>query len=109
MAKLIDIDEGLLRLGGNEQIFKTLLRKFVDNPYYESLSTNIINNNLAEAHHNAHTIKGTSGNLSLTALYQIATSLDAALKEEGDIQSLFDEFKIIYQDTMEEIHLYTSM
>lgn len=110
MAERINKEEGLLRLGGNEQIFKTLLKKFVSSPYYEELCAHMTNNNLDEAKHNAHTIKGTAGNLSLTALFEIATTLDSAIKnnEESELPSIFEAFKIIYEDTMIEIINYTA-
>jgi HPt (histidine-containing phosphotransfer) domain-containing protein len=106
MTTFINIEEGLLRLGGNVVVYKTLLKKFLSNPYYEELCTNITDNNLSEAEHNAHTIKGTAGNLSLTALFEIATALNNTLKEEGDVQSLFEEFKDIYEGTIAEVDNY---
>ena len=108
MAKLINIDEALLRLGGNEHIFKSLLNKFTNHSYYEELCANIENNNLTEAKLNAHTIKGTAGNLGLTALYESATALDNALKQGDNVQSLFEEFQTIYEDTLAEIKSYIS-
>jgi HPt (histidine-containing phosphotransfer) domain-containing protein len=104
----ISVDEGLLRLGGNEMIYKTLLKKFLLNPYYDDLCTYVTVNNLEEAKHNVHTIKGTAGNLSLTALFEIATTLDNTLKENGDFQSLFEEFKSIYEETMVEVNRYVN-
>ena len=106
MAVLINIEEALLRLGGNEQIFKTLLNKFISNPYYEELCANMANNNLAEAKNNAHTIKGTAGNLALSALFESATALDSALKQGDDAGPFFEEFQVIYEDTMTEIKSY---
>ena len=106
MTELINIDEALLRLGGNEQIFKTLLNKFANQSYYEELCANIENNHLTEAKLNAHTIKGTAGNLGLTALYESATALDSALKQGDDVGALFEEFQTIYEDTVAEIESY---
>ena len=103
MVGLINTEEGLLRLGGNAQIYKALLEKFTHNDYYESLCHHLANNNFVEAKVNAHTIKGTAGNLSLTALFKVATELDNALKREDDIQPIFEEFKMIYEATINEI------
>jgi HPt (histidine-containing phosphotransfer) domain-containing protein len=108
MTTFINIEEGLLRLGGNAAIYKTLLKKFISNPYYEELCANVADNNLEEAKHNAHTIKGTAGNLSLTALFNIAVALDSALKEGSDIQSLFEEFKSTYEETIAEVDGYVN-
>jgi len=103
MIELINTEEGLLRLGGNAQVYKALLIKFTHNDYYENLCQHLANNNFVEAKTNAHTIKGTAGNLSLTALYQVATALDSALKEEDEVQPIFEEFKTIYEATINEI------
>jgi polar amino acid transport system substrate-binding protein len=105
-VELINIEEALLRLGGNAQIFKSLLKKFITNPYYTDLCTSMNTGNLTEAKHNAHTIKGTAGNLSLTALYNSATLLDDTLKQGDDPESIFKSFKTIYIDTINEINNY---
>jgi HPt (histidine-containing phosphotransfer) domain-containing protein len=102
----INIEEALLRLGGNAQIFKSLLKKFISNPYYTDLCLNMNAGNLTEAKHNAHTIKGTAGNLGLTALYHSATLLDDTLKEGDDSEDAFESFKTIYRDTIEAINNY---
>ena len=109
MVELINTEEGLLRLGGNAQIYKALLEKFTQNDYYESLCHHLANSNFVEAKANAHTIKGTAGNLSLTALYQVATALDNALKRDDDIQLIFQEFKMVYEATIKEIIRVKSM
>ena len=108
MTALINIDEALLRLGGNEQIFKTLLNKFASSPYYEELCANMEHNNLTEAKLNAHTIKGTAGNLGLNLLFETASALDNALKQGDDAWPLFDDFQTVYENTMAEIKSYIS-
>ena len=101
--KLIDADEALLRLGGNQQVYKMLLKKFLNNTYFNDLTNHLSSGNLVEAEHSAHTIKGTAGNLSLTALYTSATNLDDILKDSGDYAAAFEELKKIYEDTMNEV------
>ena len=108
MAELINIDEALLRLGGNEQVFKTLLNKFASNSYYEELCANMENNNLTEAKLNAHTIKGTAGNLGLNSLFETASALDSALKQGDDAWPFFEEFQTVYENTMAEIQKYVT-
>ena len=106
--KLIDVDEALLRLGGNQQIFKMLLKKFLNNTYFTDLGNHLAAGNIEEAEHSAHTIKGTAGNLSLTALYQAATDLDDILKVQGDYAASFENIKDIYDKTMTEIKEFIS-
>ena len=103
MVELINTEEGLLRLGGNAPVYKALLERFTHNDYYDNLCHHLEGGNFVEAKVNAHTIKGTAGNLSLTALYQVATALDNALKCDEDIQPIFEEFKTIYEDTINAI------
>ncbi|MCL2865095.1 MAG: Hpt domain-containing protein [Lachnospiraceae bacterium] len=102
----IDVDEALLRLGGNEQVFKMLLKKFLNNPYFSDLCNHMATGNLIEAEHSAHTIKGTAGNLGLTDLQEAATQLDDILRIQAEYQAAFTHFKNIYADTMTEVSNY---
>ena len=100
----VNIDEALLRFNGNTQIFKMLLKKFKDSPYFNELDEHLAAHDLVQAERSAHTIKGTAGNLSLTALYEMACTLDDQLKSEEDYTNCYEEFQNIYTQTLMEIN-----
>ena len=105
---IINVDEALSRFGGNDSIYKMLLKKFLVNPYYDELNTAITGGDMIAAQHAAHTLKGTAGNLSLSALFESATQLDIRLKESADYTLEYNKLGEIYQQTMAEIANYTN-
>ena len=81
----VDIDEGLNRLGGNQNLYKKLLGSFVKtiDDYY--VSPDFDGNDYQETTEKAHAIKGASGNLSITPVYEAYTQIvDLLRKGEPD-------------------------
>lgn len=79
----LDSEGGLARVGGNKNLYRDLLRKFVRdfaNSTVE-ISEYIGKDDLHTARRVAHTVKGASGNLGATELQEKAADLDTALKE----------------------------
>ena len=78
----VNWDEGLTRVAGNKALFeKLLLRIAGDLPN----DLNTIEEAIAQEDMNklsavAHSLKGSSGNLSITAVYQHSIDLEAAAK-----------------------------
>ena len=101
--KVLNLDEALGRFGGNVAIYKKMLTMFKDSSYFDDLNTSLKENELEQAERAAHTIKGTAGNLSLTALYQVACDLDEQLKKGEDFAENHQKLQEIYALTMTEI------
>lgn len=81
----VDIDEGLKRLNGNESLYRRLLGSFVKtiDDYY--VSPDFDGSDYREATEKAHAIKGASGNLSITPVYEAYTQIvDLLRKGEPD-------------------------
>ncbi|MBT7951174.1 MAG: transporter substrate-binding domain-containing protein [Gammaproteobacteria bacterium] len=82
----LDVEDGVQRLAGNKQLYRTILIKFRD-------SQNSIPLQVREALKNeehdvavrlAHTLKGVSGNIGAREIYEVANSLEKAIKEKAD-------------------------
>jgi len=83
--KIINIQEGLERLGGNKGIFIELLESFKDT--YANFIQNIgemISNDLNLAIREIHSLKGAAANLSMPAVLMVSQNLEAVLKS-GDL------------------------
>ncbi len=72
--------EGLARMGGNQALYRSLLRQFVrDNSQVaERLSTLLNSGDLSNARMVAHTLKGVAGNLGLKDFAASAADLETA-------------------------------
>jgi two-component system sensor histidine kinase/response regulator len=83
----IDVETGLIRVGGNMKLYKKLLIKFrndYSNSFHE-IKTAIENNNLKDAERYAHTVRGVAGNIGVNKLQKIAGELeDGIRKQETD-------------------------
>ena len=70
-----DINEGLERLGGDEEFYETLLSAFVQENGMDELAKAMRAGDYRRAFEAAHGLKGDTGNLSLTPLYEAVYSL----------------------------------
>jgi CheY-like chemotaxis protein/HPt (histidine-containing phosphotransfer) domain-containing protein len=81
----IDMERGLVRMGGNRQLFRNLLVRFRTDYAGAGLElTNLINaGRLEDARRLAHSIKGVAGNLGAEDLSDAAGHLEVAIVQDG--------------------------
>ena len=101
-----NIDEGLTRLGGDEDFYRMLLSDFTHENDMSKLEEAMRTENYLRAFEAAHGMKGDTGNLSLTPLYEAMCLLvedlrpvvDGKSPEAGvaphfsEVRALFAEF-----------------
>lgn len=83
----VDIDVGLQRLNGNKNLYTRLLGSFVKtiNEYY--VQPDFDSNDYKETTDRAHAIKGASGNLSITPVYEAYTQIVDLLRKDQPEQA----------------------
>lgn len=91
----VDINDGLGRLMNNSAIYEKLLKKLPDSINKQEVLSFIDSGDIETATRNAHTIKGVTGNLSVTPLYTAYTEIVNLLRA-GKI----DEARKLYVDTL---------
>jgi HPt (histidine-containing phosphotransfer) domain-containing protein len=84
----INIQIGLERLTGDALLYRNLLKKFAVNQTdtANKIQQALISKDVETAQRLVHTLKGVSGNISATFVFESATRLDSALKNK-DIQT----------------------
>ncbi len=87
----INIDAGLERMLGKEELYLKLLRSFVAGTYIQVVSAEIEKallapENLEEVKKAAHTIKGVAANLELTDIFELSKNMETFMKY-GDLAS----------------------
>jgi len=82
----VNIQEGLARLNGNQQIYNEILLKFYDifENAIPSLNSMIAAKSYRAASDYAHDMKGLAGNIGAAEIYEIAKDLDIACKEHAE-------------------------
>lgn len=77
----IDVDSGLSRVVGNEDLYRSLLEMFVDASarFSSSVETALSQGDFETAEREAHSIKGSAANLGMQALAEQAGALESKL------------------------------
>ena len=86
----------------NEKLLVRFLQKFPDDPSMKLLSDAILDHQIESSFRAVHTLKGVSGNLGLTGLYDASVNLTEQLRprqEQAD-PVLFEAVKSEYDRTM---------
>jgi PAS domain S-box-containing protein len=80
----LDTANGLLRVGGNKQLYQKILLKFASSQkdIISSISTLLKNQDYETAEREAHTLKGVAGNIGAHGLYELAKCLEAAIENK---------------------------
>ena len=91
----VDTDGGLLRMNGNANLYVRMLGKFVGMMQKMEIPVDFDNNDYAEIIEKTHTIKGASGNLSITPIYEAYTEIVNLLRSDKP-----DEAKQILRDIL---------
>lgn len=101
----IDIDSTLQRFMGNEALMEKFLLRFEEDKAYADLVEAVATQDAEKAVTASHTLKGVSGNLSMTELYALTTEQVRLLREEK-IQEAFDmmpQIQAVYKKLVEAI------
>ena len=79
----INVNEGIMRLGGDQAAYEEYLYKFPEDGQYKLLCDALLRQDAQAAFLAAHALKGIAGNLSLTKLYGDVSLLVERLRSGG--------------------------
>ncbi|MBF0620369.1 MAG: response regulator [Magnetococcales bacterium] len=103
----LSIQTGILRLGGNSDLYLQLLKKFHDNncQTVEQIEKTLNNQNWEEARQRVHSIRGVAGNIGATTLFETGQTLETALKspDQNDPMAQSAPFIHAMNETLESI------
>ena len=114
------IQECYKKLGGNYTQIKELLGsdvlvrrfigKFLNDKSFDELTSALSEGNVDKAFRAAHTLKGVSGNLGFTGLYNSANKLTSLLRNADTVSSeaeiIFEELNREYNRTVTAVRAY---
>jgi len=78
----VNTDEGLQRMGGNASLYERMLVKLKDMMKESPVRMDFDSNDYSEVLESAHSIKGASGNLAVTPIYEFYTEFVKLLREQ---------------------------
>lgn len=97
----LDLDAGLARVRGNKTIFKKMLELFKKSPEFAAFEEQLANGDDAAAAETAHAIKGVTGNLGMTALFETSAQLMTDLREGKRDEDLLARYRQAYEYTQQ--------
>lgn len=83
----VNVDEGLERMMGNASLYERMLGKFTKMIDDADIQPDFDNNDYVEIIEKTHAIKGASGNLSITPVYEAYTEIVSLLREDKPEQA----------------------
>ena len=101
----VDIDSGLRRVAGSAKIYVKILNSFLASEELDKLTANLAAGDIEAAAATAHGIKGMSGNLSLTKLYNETVTFEANLKRGAYEPAEKERFDAIAEKTREYLKI----
>ncbi|MCL2578974.1 MAG: Hpt domain-containing protein [Oscillospiraceae bacterium] len=100
-ATYINLEEGLGRVRGNQKLYARMLGMFIANKEMALLEEKLAAGDLQGGAEVAHAIKGMTGNLSLTALFEVSATLMEKLGAGEIDQDLVARYREVAQKTLE--------
>lgn len=101
--KYIDLDEALTRVRGNKTIYRKMLGLFLQSKELDALEESLGRQDYPQAADLAHAIKGMTGNLSLTALFEASTKLMQELREGTPREESLREYREALKETRDQV------
>ncbi len=103
MPPLLDMEEGLKRLAGNQSLYIRLLGMFRDTKAGVPVEFRnaIERDDRVEAARIAHSLKGAAGNISANRLYRISSELESGMNGTASVTNdLLRRFESVHAETM---------
>lgn len=105
----VDLDATLARFAGNEALYEKFLRRFPADPNFAGIAPALAREDWDGALRYAHTLKGVSGNLGLTRLFEACGAVVQDLRQEeraraaADYRTLEEAYRQIVEALSEEV------
>ncbi len=92
-----EMDETMERFMDDEEFYVECFRKFIEDRELETLGDIIESGNLDKSYTQAHTLKGTLGNLGLVLLYDRMGIIVECLRK-GDMQHASEHYQLLMEE-----------
>ena len=105
VAAGLDYDDGVRRCGGSADFYEKLLEMFLEDPNMGEAREKLAAGDFKGLFGNIHEIKGMSGNLSISSLYQASSQVVELLRADDNeaAAKLFAEMEKAYDTAVAAI------
>ena len=95
----INLKEGLARVRDNKKLYRRMLGMFLESGEFAAMEESLMEKDYGKAADAAHALKGMTGNLSLTALFNISTKMMEELRQGVASDESYAALKSAYSQT----------
>lgn len=88
-----DVDLAMSRMMNNPDFYRRMLSIFIKDTSAEKLFQAVEDKNYKDGFFLAHTLKGTTGNLALTPLFDLFHTITEKLRNEDNYQDVTEEIR----------------
>lgn len=103
----IDYESGLSRCLGKEDFYEKVLKAFLEDELLLKAQKAYKEKNMTDLRLYVHEIKGSTGNLSITPIYNAASDLNNLLRDgnytEKDVKKAYKQFESTYEKVLKSI------
>ncbi|MDR1932645.1 MAG: Hpt domain-containing protein [Spirochaetales bacterium] len=107
--KYIDAEIGLGRVRGNAVIYKKMLGMFLNSKEFDTFEEALAANDYSKAADVAHAIKGLTGNLALTPLFEESTKLMNQLRDGKYDEETLASYRSALTETRSEVKKFVAV
>jgi HPt (histidine-containing phosphotransfer) domain-containing protein len=96
----IDVTDALNRFSGSNELLEKYLDRFIEEKSYTELVIAMERADYAAAENAVHSLKGVTGSLGMTSLFQSSCALLAAFRDKKEelFSLLLEEIKVKYEE-----------
>ena len=101
----VDYDDGAKRFMNNEELYEKMLVKFLDDTSLSDAMAALADNDSDKLFMSVHSLKGISGNLSLTSVYDCSSRIVALIRSQNlaALPAAMEELRSLYDSTVKAI------
>ena len=96
----IDVTDALNRFSGSNELLEKYLNRFIEEKSYTELVIAMERADYAAAENAVHSLKGVTGSLGMTSLFQSSCALLAAFRDKKEelFSPLLEDIKVKYEE-----------
>lgn len=104
ISKYVDLESALARVRGNKMLYGKMLGMFLASAEFAAFDKQMTEKDYAKAGETAHGIKGLTGNLGFTKLFETSNALMLQLREGSYDENLLAEYYEALEKTREIVN-----
>ena len=101
----VDVESALRLIRGNKKLYHRMLGMFLASEDYLALEESLAAGDNERSAHLAHSIKGVTGNLSMTPLFEVSMQLMLELRQGSADAATIEKYRQVLVATQDQVRI----